>query len=116
MCACDKNVRPVSEQQQLRASCPGGFELPDELGLDSYPSGSLACGSGCMWVQAVAELGSTVRSWLMAKPLWHRGHPLLPAALSQAGDSLELVCVSLPSLALAAAALGAPVVPCLASG
>lgn len=79
-------MRPVSEQQQLRTSCPGGFELPDELGLNSYPSGSLACGSGCMWVQAVAELGSTVRSWLMAKPLCHRGHPLLPTALSQAGD------------------------------
>lgn len=82
LCAWDKNVRPVSEQQQLRPSCPGGFELPDELGLDSHPSGSLACGSGCMRVQAVAELGSGVRSQPMAKPLWHRGHPLVPAALS----------------------------------
>lgn len=82
LCAWDRNVRPVSEQQQLRPSCPGGFELPDELGLDSHPSGSLACGSGCMRVQAVAELGSGVRSQPMAKPLWHRGHPLVPAALS----------------------------------
>lgn len=60
LCAWYKNVHPVREQQQLRTSCPGGFELPDELGPDSHPSGSLACGSGCIWVQAVAELGSGV--------------------------------------------------------
>lgn len=42
LCAWYKNMHPVREQQQLRTSCPGGFELPDELGLDSYPSGSLA--------------------------------------------------------------------------
>lgn len=48
LCAWDKNVCPVSEQQQLRASCPAGFELPDEPGAGSSPLWlRMHVGTGC---------------------------------------------------------------------